>query len=423
MRPTTRAGPVATTLRRVDPPARSWSDYGGVAPDELIEECLELARPLRGARILQINATAYGGGVAELLGSQIGLLVDAGLAAEWRLLCPDAALFEVTKRMHNGMQGRPIELGPAELDVFADHNRHCAAMVGGGWDLVVVHDPQPVALVESAPRSGPWIWRCHIDTSAPAASVWELLQPYVRAYEASVFTLAAFRPADLGNQMTAVIAPAIDPLSSKNADLPPAMVRRIVQQAGIVLERPLALQVSRFDPWKDPLGVIDAWRLARERTPGLQLALVGSMADDDPEGLEIYEQVRAVTHGEPDCHVLSNHQGIGATEVNAFQRHADVVIQKSLREGFGLTVSEALWKAKPVIGGRVGGIPLQIGDYDAGVLVDSVDECAAALAALIADPGRAAALGASGQERVRRQFLTPRLVRDELRLYADLLGG
>ena len=413
----------ATTLRRVEPTPRSWAEYRGVAPDDLIEECLELAGELSGARILQVNATAYGGGVAELLSSQIGLLVDAGLAAEWRLLCPDAALFDVTKRIHNGMQGQELEMSAAEVETYERHNAHCAAMVGGGWDLVMIHDPQPLALIASAPRSGPWVWRCHIDTAAPAQAVWSLLEPYVLSYDATVFTLPGFRPPALGPQPSVAIAPAIDPLSSKNVPLPASVVERVVGATRLDPGRPLALQVSRFDPWKDPLGVVEAWRLARREVPGLQLALVGSMAEDDPEGLEIYEQVRAATSEEADCHLLTNLQGIGATEVNALQSHADVVIQKSLREGFGLTVSEALWKGKPVIGGRAGGIPLQIGDNEAGVLVDSVEACARALVALVTDGDRARRLGSAGRERVRREFLMPRLVRDELRLYRDLLAG
>lgn len=411
----------ATTLRRVEPTPRNWGDYRGVAPDELIEECLDLGGHLSGARVLQVNATAYGGGVAELLSSQIGLLADAGLAAEWRLLCPDAALFDVTKRMHNGMQGQELELSAAEVEIYERHNAHCAAMLGGGWDLVMIHDPQPLPLIASAARSGPWVWRCHIDTAAPARAVWDLLEPYVLSYDASVFTLPEFRPAALGPQPTRAIAPAIDPLSSKNVPLPASVVERVVGSAGIDRAQPLALQVSRFDPWKDPLGVVEAWRLARREVAGLQLALIGSMADDDPEGLEIYEQVRTATSDEPDCHLLTNHQGIGATEVNALQSHADVVIQKSLREGFGLTVSEALWKGKPVIGGRAGGIPLQIGDDEAGILVDSVEACADALVALLMDQERARRLGAAGRDRVRREFLMPRLVRDELRLYRELL--
>ena len=416
--------PVATTLQKVDAAPRRWTDYRGVAPDELIEETLELARSLRGTRVLQINATSYGGGVAELLSSQIGLLQDAGVAAEWHLLCPDAGLFDVTKRMHNGMQGKDIDLSDDDLAVYLGHNQHCAHMIADEWDVIVVHDPQPAAIAAHAQtKSARWIWRCHIDTSTPDPDVWAFLRPYVDAHDAFIFTLDAFRPDDLDPGRTALIAPAIDPLSSKNAELPRELVDRIVVRAGIDPTRPLMIQVSRFDPWKDPLGVVDAWRLARDDIADLQLALVGSMADDDPEGFSVYETVRRATAADPDCQLLTNRQGIGATEVNALQRHADVVVQKSLREGFGLTVSEALWKDRPVIGGRAGGIPLQIGDDEAGVLVDSVEECAAAAVSLLRDTGRARQLGAAGRERVRQQFLTPRLVRDELALYQRLLAG
>ena len=411
----------ATTLRAVDAAPRRWKDLDGIAPASLIEESLELASSLRGARVLQVNATAYGGGVAELLASQIGLLRDAGIRAEWRLLCPDAALFEVTKRMHNGMQGRDVRLSDGDLEIYLDHNRHCAGMIGDEWDVVVVHDPQPAALVAGAPApAARWIWRCHIDTSAPDPDVWAFLRPYVDGYDASVFTLESFRPADLGVP-AAIIAPAIDPLSTKNAELPHAIIESTVAQAALDPDRPLMLQVSRFDPWKDPLGVVAAWRLARERVPGLQLALVGAMAADDPEGFAVYDAVRRETASEADCHLLTDRDGIGATQVNALQRHADVAVQKSLREGFGLTVAEAMWKGTPVVGGRVGGIPLQIGDDEGGVLVDDVQSCADAVVALLEDRDRSREIGVAGRERIRHQFLTPRLVRDELALYHQLL--
>ena len=417
-RPHTKA-----TLREVDVPGRSIRELGGIAPTGILDQLAAVGDRLRGLRLLHVNATAFGGGVAELLSSEVALMRDAGVDAHWAVLCPDAQLFEVTKSMHNGMQGRRTALSDPDIRIWRDRNEHCAPMLGSGWDVVFVHDPQPAALVAFAPdAAGSWIWRCHIDTSAPDAAVWDLLRSYVKSYDASVFTLDAFRPPDLGSQRSATIAPAIDPLSSKNRPLPRYVRRTTVAAAGIDLARPMVLQVSRFDPWKDPLGVIDAWRLARESVPGLQLALIGSMADDDPEGWEVYEAVRDAAAGDPDCHLLTNLNGIGALEVNAFQSEADVVIQKSLREGFGLTVAEALWKETPVIGGRAGGIPSQLGDDEAGRLVDDVDACARAIVELLADADEAARLADDGRERVRERFLTPRLALDDLLLVEEVAG-
>ena len=413
---------IGSTLRRVDVPPRRWDDYRAVAPSDVTETAFAAAARLRGARVLHINATSYGGGVAELLASEIGLLADAGVDAQWRVICPDAALFAVTKRMHNALQGRAVTFTQDDRDTWLSHNEHCAGMVGDGWDVVVVHDPQPAALAAFAPEAGEnWVWRCHIDTSTPDAGAWEMLRPYVERHAAAVFTLPQFRPPDLAVGRVVAIAPAIDPLSTKNRDLPAATAREIVARAGVDPDRPLVVQVSRFDPWKDPLGVVDAWRLVRERVPGTQLALIGAMADDDPEGWDIYAAARDATADEPDCHLLTNQQGIGALEVNAFQRHAAVAVQKSLREGFGLTVAEALWKNTPVVGGAAGGIPLQIGDDEGGALVADIASCADAVVELLSNDDLRERKGLAGHERVRREFLMPRLARDDLALYGAML--
>jgi trehalose synthase len=412
----------ATTLQPVEVPARRWSEFEGLGLGELLDEGRELAGRLAGARVLEVNATAYGGGVAEILNSEIALLRDLGLNVEWRLLCPDGELFEITKRLHNAMQGQAAGIGDDAWAIYLEHNAHCARMVGDEWDLVVVHDPQPAGLVTAAGRAR-WVWRCHLDTSTPDPEAWSRLRPLVAPYDALVFTLDRFRPPGLADRSITAIAPAIDPLAAKNRQLPPQLRREIVARFGLDTGRPLVVQVSRFDPWKDPLGVLDAWRLARQDVPGLQLALVGAMAADDPEARDIYEQVREAASGEPDCHLLTDQNGVGAVEVNAFQAAADVAIQKSIREGFGLTVSEAMWKETPVVGGDAGGIPVQIGEDEGGVVVDDVQGCAEALVALLHDPELRKARGRAGRERVRKRFLLPRLVRDELRLYADLLEG
>lgn len=412
-----------STLRSVEPPPAGWSAYEGTAPADLLDRGRALALPLRGARVVHINATGYGGGVAELLASEVALMRDLGIDAHWRLICPDTGLFGVTKALHNALQGAPLPPG-LDMDLFEGHGQHCADMLADEWDVVVVHDPQPLPMRSFDPApSARWLWRCHIDTSVPDPLAWAALRDHVRLYDGVVFTLDAFVPPGLGDQDCFVIPPAIDPFATKNATLPRFVTHQAMAATGIDLGRPVMVQVSRFDPWKDPLGVVDAWRLARERVEGLQLALVGSMADDDPQGWDVYESVQAATTGEPDCHLLSNLTGIGALEVNAFQREADVVVQKSTREGFGLTVSEAMWKRTPVVGGAVGGIPLQIGSNEGGILVTGAEECAHAVVALVHDSERAANLADAGRERVRRNFLIPRMVADDLAAYATILGA
>jgi trehalose synthase len=295
-------------------------------------------------------------------------------------------------------------------------------MLTASYDVYVVHDPQPAALRHFAVRNaGKWIWRCHIDSSEPYREVWEFLRPYIEAYDAVVFTLEAFKPSDLQAPRVALIPPAIDPFSTKNMKLPHDLCRRIMAENGVNLRDPIVLQISRFDPWKDPLGVIRAYRLVKEKRPGVQLVLVGAMAGDDPQGWEILEAINAEAANDPDMYVFTNLTGVGSLEVNAFQRGADLVIQKSIREGFGLVVSETLWKGKPVVAGAAGGIPMQLPPKYHDYLVDSVEKCAERSLFLLDNPHVAAAFGRAGEEHVRQHFLLPRLVRDELRLIRDVL--
>ncbi len=403
-----------------------WSvnSYRELVPTPVLEALHEHARALRGARVLHVNATAYGGGVSELLRSSVPLLRDLGLAVEWKVVSGSAEYYRATKALHNGLQGAPVSLGERERAAYLECARENAAILDGGYDFVVIHDPQPAALLELHGRgTARWVWRCHIDTSEPHPETWAFLRPYLAGYDAAVFTLPEFVPPDLPVGRVATIAPAIDPLSPKNLDLGRATATQILEWIGVALPGRLITQVSRFDTWKDPLGVIDAYRLVREEVPGLQLALVGSMALDDPEGWEVYSEVSAHAAGDPLIHLHTNLTGVGNVEVNAFQRLSDVVVQKSIREGFGLVVSESLWKGTPVVAGRAGGIPLQMPDGVGGVLVDSVAECAAALLRLLADRELAAELGRTGRERVREHFLLPRLLAEELELLGSLSAG
>ncbi len=267
-----------------------------------------------------------------------------------------------------------------------------------------------------------WVWRCHIDTSKPNPQVWSFLRHYLEGYDATVFTLGSFVPPDVPVERVEIIPPAIDPESPKNFELDARFASRLLRWIGVEAEKPLVTQVSRFDPWKDPLGVIAAYRLIKPEVPGLQLALAGSMALDDPEGWEIYRQIQDAAKNDPAIHLFTNLTGVGNIEINAFQRLSDVVIQKSIREGFGLVVSETLWKETPVVAGRAGGIPLQMRDGAGGFLIDSVEECAGKTLRLLKDPEEGQQLAQKGQELVRERFLLTRLIADELRLYGDLLG-
>ncbi len=390
---------------------------------EFVEQLRALAANLRGVRVLHLNATPYGGGVAEILRSKIPLLRDLGLKADWRVITGDESFFRVTKAIHNGLQGAKRELTLTEQEVYLAHSMRSARFLEDDYDVIFVHDPQPLALRHfHGPGRAKWVWRCHIDTSEPNPQVWAFLRPYVADYDAAVFTMGSFVPPDIPVGRVEIIPPAIDPESPKNLELEPGLARRVLQWIGVDLERPLITQVSRFDPWKDPLGVIAAYRLARQEVPDLQLALVGSMALDDPEGWEIYHQVQEVARRDPGVYIFTNLTGVSNIEVNAFQRLSRVILQKSIREGFGLVVSEALWKGTPVVAGRAGGIPLQVQDGVSGFLVDTVEACAERTVWLLRHPEEARAFGARGREHVRRHFLLPRLIADELRLAADLLG-
>ncbi|WP_322801355.1 glycosyltransferase [Thermoflexus sp.] len=406
-------------------PSRSLEALRPLVEAEVIEALRELVAPLRGLRVLHVNATAFGGGVAEILATHIPLLRDLGLEAEWRVIHGDDAFFRVTKAMHNGLQGMDIAFTPPMQEIWKEGNRQNAMSLPGDYDVIVIHDPQPVGIPLQRERRGArfWIWRCHIDTSNPNRVFWSFLLPYLAVYDAAVFTMAEYVGPGFPVPRVEIIPPTIDPLSPKNAPMDLGEARAIVARFGVDVNRPLLLQVSRFDPWKDPLGVIDAYRLVKEERPEVQLALVGSMAHDDPEGWFYYDRTLRHAGEDPDLYVLHNFHGVGAWEVNAFQRVADVVIQKSLREGFGLTVTEALWKGKPVVGGRVGGIPLQVLDGETGFLVSSVEECAGRALELLNQPEKARAMGERGREHVRQHFLCTRGLRDELMLLRSLLDG
>jgi trehalose synthase len=400
---------------------KSLADYTHLVGRPLVEEIRELVEGLQGLKVLHLSATAFGGGVSEILYTLVPLMRDVGIEAEWQIMIGREEFYNVTKLMHNSLQGSEQVLTDEEWVIYERYNRINALELSDGWDVIIVHDPQPAAVRQHVPeKARTWVWRCHIDLSTPNPETIERLVPLVREYDHSVFHLDSYVPAGLqSNGSVHICPPAIDPLSPKNMALSPEDAAFVCDQFGVDVDRPLLCQVSRFDPWKDPVGVIDAYRAVTAEIPDVQLALVGSMATDDPEGWEFFNSTLEYAQGDPDIKILNNLNNVGAIEVNAFQSQADVVIQKSTREGFGLTVSEALWKARPFIGGDVGGIPLQVKNGETGYLVSSPDQCAERSLEILREPELGKRLARAGKEHVRKNFLTPRLLRDWLRIFSD----
>jgi trehalose synthase len=401
--------------------------YRPIIGDERTDEILALADQLKGARVLHVNATGFGGGVAEILATMIPLMNDIGLNADWQVIRGADEFFAVTKSMHNSLQGMYYDWTPAMREIWLNYNRLNADLFDEDYDYVVIHDPQPAAIPtyleeRTGKRTGKWVWRCHIDLTEAQVQVWDFLRPHVEKYDGAIFTLPSYVKEDLNGPQIFSVPPAIDPLSPKNVELPEETAKEILARYGIDPNRPMVTQISRFDPWKDPLGVIDVYRAAKREFPDLQLVMIASMASDDPEGWDWYERTVRRAGEDFDIHILSNLNGVGNIEVNAVQRAARVVIQKSTREGFGLVVSEALWKGRPVVAGNVGGIPLQIVNGKTGYLVNSAAECLEKLLLLLRDREAADRMGANGIEYVRDHFLTTRYLRDYLNIFCLLSG-
>jgi len=403
---------------------KSIKEYENIVDEEILEQVRQLGKDMQGARILNISSTAFGGGVAELLYTLIPLMRDVGLDADWQVIPGSEDFFTVTKLFHNALQGMDLIATPEMIDTYLKQNENNADLFNGTYDVIMVHDPQPASMIsfleEKGKKTGKWIWRCHIDLTTARASVWNFLEPYLKQYDAAVFTMPQYVKGDFQVDKIAIVPPTIDPLSPKNIDIDQATINSILERYHIDINRPILTQVSRFDPWKDPLGVIDAYRIAKEEFPEVQLLMVASMATDDPEGFHYYEKTDRHRNGDPDIHLLSNLEGVGNMEVNAFQRASNVVIQKSTREGFGLVVSEALWKERPVIGGDVGGIPLQVLNGKTGYLVTDSEQCGKKIIDLLKNPEMAVEMGKFGREHVRKNFLSPRQLADYMELFSSL---
>ncbi len=397
-------------------------EYAKVAGTDVITHLRQLAAPLAGAKVVHVNSTRVGGGVAEILTKLLPLTQELGIDAHWEVISGEGEFFECTKGMHNTLQGNRIPLSESLLKVYEDTNARNAETLRATLedaDFVIIHDPQPAALLQHFPnRKGKWVWRCHIDASHPYRPVWKYLRKFVAPYDASIFSLAAFAQ-ELPHPQY-LIPPSIDPLSEKNMDLEESVVEHVYEKYHLDPQRPLLLQVSRFDRFKDPIGVIHAFRLAKQFLPTIQLVLAGGGATDDPEGETVLSEAHAAAQDDPDIHVLLLPSD-AHLEINALQRAADIVLQKSIREGFGLTVTEALWKGKPVIGGDVGGIRLQVINHHTGFLVNTPEGAALRIRYLLHQPETIKLMGEKGRAFVLDNFLITRHLREYLTLMVSLL--
>lgn len=398
--------------------------YAEVAGRDVISQLQQLTQSLQGMKVVHVNSTKVGGGVAEILEKLVPLSNELGLDTRWEVIDGNQEFYQCTKAMHNGLQGQVAPLSPAMEQAYQQTNAANAEKLRPlleEAEVVFIHDPQPAPLLAHCPnRKGRWVWRCHIDASRPYRPVWRYLRQQVAAYDASVFSLPGFAQALPHPEY--IIPPSIDPLSDKNIELPAEEIEEVRREFGLDPERPLLLQVSRFDRFKDPVGVIQAHRLARKFAPGLQLVLAGGSADDDPEGAVMLQEVRAAAGDDPDIKVLLLPPDAHRT-INALQRAADIVIQKSTKEGFGLTVTEGLWKGKPVIGGDTGGIRLQVVNYHTGFLVRTPEGAALRIRYLLHRRDRMAEMGGKARQFVRENFLLTRHLREYLTLIVGLRHG
>lgn len=399
-------------------------EYAQITGRDVIEHLYQLAERLKGIKVVHVNSTREGGGVAEILRNLVPLMQELGIDTRWEIITGEPKFYQCTKNMHNTLQGNQVNIPASLFKVYEEINRRNAEILCKELeeaDIVFIHDPQPAPLIQfCAHRKGKWIWRCHIDVSKPYRPVWKYLKKFVEQYDASIFHLPDFvHPLP---HLQFLIPPSIDPLGEKNIELSQEEIQATYEQFGIDLERPVILQVSRFDRFKDPVGVIQAYKLAKKFVPSLQLVLAGGGAQDDPEGAMVLEEVRHAAEGDPDIHVLFLPAHAHRT-INALQRGATIVLQKSIREGFGLTVTEAMWKGKPVIGGNTGGIRLQVVAHHTGFLVNTPEGAALRIRYLLHNPDKREEMGQKAHRFVLENFLITRHLRDYLTLMVSLIYG
>ncbi len=401
---------------------RSLDDYIDIVGPAPIYSVFSKVKKLYSKRICHLNATFLGGGVAEILSRLVPLMNEAGLSAEWQTIHGSPAFFDVTKRFHNALQGAPLRLSENKKNLYLEVNQEFLKFTRLDHDCVVVHDPQPLPVVKFHRKTQPWLWQCHIDISDPPEELWGFLEKFMIRYDVIILSNERYRKKDLPIDQR-VIHPAIDPLSLKNRDLSNADIQRYARRQHIPTDKPLIAQISRMDPWKDPQGVLEVYKRVKEKVD-CRLLYCYNLATDDPQGMDIYQQIRqkadALVKSGDVLFVVGNNDVL----VNAIQRLADVIIQKSTKEGFGLTVTEALWKRKPVVASNVGGIPLQIQDGETGYLLepDDYDGFAERIVKILKDPAHAKDLGDKANSYVREHFLITRLLSDYLDLLGELLG-
>jgi trehalose synthase len=392
-------------------------EYAPVAGKQVIDELYLLADKLQGKSILNVNSTAVGGGVAEILNRMLPLMKDLGVDVKWDVIRGDEKFFVITKKFHNALHGVEVAISDDDISYFLLVNQQNASELSLSGDIIFIHDPQPIALIEKKSELGnKWLWRCHIDFSKPIPSIWNFLRPFIERYDSAVFSAPAFARQLLTKQV--LISPSIDPLSDKNKELPEEFINKIMEKFGVDRSRPVVTQISRFDYLKDPVGVIRAFKMAKKYVD-CQLILAGGGATDDPEGMNILNAVRNEAESDPDIFVLFLPPG-SDLDINALQRGSTLVLQKSLKEGFGLTVAEALWKSKPVIASAVGGIPLQITHKFSGILTHSIEGTAYWIKQLIHEPEYAKRLGVNGREHIKDNYLITRHIQDYLILFLSL---
>ena len=395
--------------------------YARVAGKEAIDHLRQLSAPLKGAKFVHVNSTRLGGGVAEILMKMVPLMNELGIDTSWEVITGEDKFYQCTKSMHNALQGDPVNISEDLLKAYEETNSKNADILRPileDADYVIIHDPQPAPLLTLCPRrKGKWVWRCHIDASKPYPPVWNYLSQYVKDYDASFFSLADFAQQLPHTQY--LIPPSIDPLSDKNMDLDQTEIESTYEEFDLDRKRPIMLQVSRYDRFKDPIGVIEAYKLVKKSTPEIQLVLAGGGATDDPEGEEVLKEVRDAAGNDADIHILLLPPDAYKT-INALQRISDIILQKSLKEGFGLTVTEGMWKGKPVIGGNTGGIRLQIINHHTGFLVDTPAGAALRIQQLLQNPEKLKEMGTKAKEYVRENFLNTRHLREILSLFTIL---
>ncbi len=391
------------------------NEYSGISPKGDLILLQKLGEKMKDRSVLHVNSTRAGGGVAEILRRMIPILKELGIDAKWEVIQGDARFFDITKKVHNALQGNAEEITEEMWQYHAEVNRRNAERCELDADAVLIHDPQPAPLIQFRKR-GRWIWRCHIDASNPVREVWDHLSRYCEKYDAAIFSVEKFTQAMKIDQF--IVPPAIDPISDKNRELRGDEISETAAKFHIPTDRPILLQVSRFDRFKDPTGVIRAYQIVKKYNDCI-LILAGSPASDDPEGDVVLDETREAAGNDPDIHILLL-PPFSDTDINALQRMAAVILQKSLKEGFGLTVSEAMWKGKPVIGGAAGGIPLQITHGITGFLVHSVEGAAFRVRQLLNNPELAKQIGEKARAYIRTNFLITRQIRDYLSLWYSL---